>query len=216
MRLLSSLQIDLSTAPVPRLHLLPTIKPTNSPSNEPTDAPSHAPTSKPTFNPTISPTLTPTIKPTLNPTNEPSKAPSSSPTAPLLITGECENTCLKPVAVSACQLNPVIQYRHAMLTPIGALCQGDGQCGTDDVDASNLNNNNCGSLAIYQQVECIIPTDTPTFTHTTQPTEHPTPSPTKKPSSPVIIIINSGAEQVKQVTFWIHLDLSCGIGPALL
>lgn len=114
-----------------------TSKPVTQPptTTEPTSSPS---TSKPSQQPSYAPV---TPRPTSPPTPPPPKKISITP-EPM-----CGNLCVVPLPSGECPPDPHA-LPNCLNVPIGALCDADGECETDQYL------NNCMSYDVYQRVEC--------------------------------------------------------------
>mmetsp|Transcript_19681 Transcript_19681/g.41280 ORF Transcript_19681/g.41280 Transcript_19681/m.41280 type:complete len:1475 (-) Transcript_19681:335-4759(-) len=117
--------------------LEPTSKPVTQPPTtiEPTSSPS---TSKPSQQPSYAPV---TPRPTSPPTTAPPKKMSITP-EPM-----CGNLCVSPLPSGKCPPDPYA-LPNCLNVPIGALCDADGECETDQYL------NNCMNYDVYQRVEC--------------------------------------------------------------
>ena len=83
--------------------------------------------------------------------------PPPPPAAPPLSCTACDNNnecgiCLTAIPASECPANPNLHQCKADLVSMNGLCEGDGECGT------NNNHNQCsGAYEVYRQVDCRPP-----------------------------------------------------------
>ena len=143
-----TVSVQPTLVPIPE----PTFAPTPAPTPEPSPSPSPEPTPEPTTpEPSPSPTPEPTSAPTVTPvpTFTPTSGPTPRPTYP-----PC-GLELVPVASSECPANPDIA--NCLNVGCGELCEGDGECGTDQ------NLDQCGGYDVYMKI-CEYPTPAPTVT----------------------------------------------------